>query len=150
MSLDVSLYTVEECPNCGHRVGTRHLIYDANITHNLGEMAAEAGLYEALWRPAEMLAPDVAKVMRDSEAAKGYPHEDTKRLRDEVEATRVHASDLIGPLRLGLARLKDQPAKYSALNPSNGWGTYVGFVAFVEKYLAACEANPTAEVRADR
>jgi hypothetical protein len=25
-------------------------VYNANITHNLGKMA-EAGLYEALWRP---------------------------------------------------------------------------------------------------
>ena len=29
-------------------------VYSANITHNLGEMAAEAGIYEALWRPEEI------------------------------------------------------------------------------------------------
>ena len=29
-------------------------VYDANITHNLGGMAAEAGIYEALWRPDEI------------------------------------------------------------------------------------------------
>lgn len=28
-------------------------IYSANITHNLGKMAAEAGIYEALWHPNE-------------------------------------------------------------------------------------------------
>lgn len=27
--------------------------YSANITHNLGKMALEAGIYEALWRPDE-------------------------------------------------------------------------------------------------
>src|SRR5690606_2662000 len=26
-------------------------VYSANITHNLGKMAYEAGIYEALWRP---------------------------------------------------------------------------------------------------
>lgn len=26
-------------------------VYDANITHNLGKMANEAGVYEHLWRP---------------------------------------------------------------------------------------------------
>lgn len=26
-------------------------IYDANITHNLGEMAEQAGIYQHLWRP---------------------------------------------------------------------------------------------------
>lgn len=28
--------------------------YSANITHNLGKMAGEAGLYELLWRPDEI------------------------------------------------------------------------------------------------
>lgn len=29
-------------------------IYSANITHNLGKMASEAGIYEHLWRPEEV------------------------------------------------------------------------------------------------
>ena len=29
-------------------------VYDANITHNLGEMAAAAGIYKYLWRPEEL------------------------------------------------------------------------------------------------
>ena len=29
-------------------------VYWANITHNLGKMASEAGIYEALWRPEEI------------------------------------------------------------------------------------------------
>lgn len=29
-------------------------VYEANITHNLGAMAAEAGIYECLWRPDEI------------------------------------------------------------------------------------------------
>ena len=29
-------------------------VYCANITHNLGKMAGEAGIYEALWRPEEI------------------------------------------------------------------------------------------------
>lgn len=28
-------------------------VFSANITHNLGKMAAEAGIYECLWRPEE-------------------------------------------------------------------------------------------------
>jgi hypothetical protein len=31
-----------------------HTAYEANITHNLGKMAREAGLYEPLWRPDEI------------------------------------------------------------------------------------------------
>jgi|GEM_PF-689525 len=29
-------------------------VFDANITHNLGEMADKAGIYYALWRPEEI------------------------------------------------------------------------------------------------
>lgn len=29
-------------------------VYDANITHNLGNMAEEAGIYQHLWRPEEL------------------------------------------------------------------------------------------------
>ena len=42
MSLDVYLTDDE-----GHEV------FSANITHNLGAMAREAGIYECLWRPDE-------------------------------------------------------------------------------------------------
>ena len=44
MSLDVYL----ECPHC------EQAFYDANITHNLNEMAGAAGIYQHLWRPDEI------------------------------------------------------------------------------------------------
>jgi hypothetical protein len=43
MSLDVRLTAV--------RLTT---VYDSNITHNLGRMAEEAGIYQHLWRPEEI------------------------------------------------------------------------------------------------
>jgi hypothetical protein len=43
MSLDVYLSEVRET-----------IIYDRNITHNLNEMASEAGIYKHLWRPEEI------------------------------------------------------------------------------------------------
>lgn len=51
MSLDVYL----ECPDC-HGCDEHHApsLWHANITHNLGPMAREAGLYEHLWRPDEI------------------------------------------------------------------------------------------------
>lgn len=50
MSLDVTLYFDVDV---GHDEPERHVVYDANITHNLSKMAAEAGIYECLWRPDE-------------------------------------------------------------------------------------------------
>lgn len=43
MSLDVTLTAVR-----------RTNVYDANITHNLDEMAEAAGIYMHLWRPDEI------------------------------------------------------------------------------------------------
>lgn len=34
--------------------GGSDVVYSANITHNLNKMAAEAGIYEPLWRPDEI------------------------------------------------------------------------------------------------
>ena len=58
MSLDVHLTGKTEevpcrCSHCDHehtRKETEQL-YEANITHNLGKMADQAGIYQALWRP---------------------------------------------------------------------------------------------------
>jgi hypothetical protein len=33
---------------------SREVLYEANITHNLGKMADAAGIYEHLWRPEEI------------------------------------------------------------------------------------------------
>lgn len=81
MSLDVSLYrkyhisydggkTLEEKEEC---------VYDANITHNLGKMADEAGIYYALWRPEEIeksKAKDIIEILEkglaDLKARQGY------------------------------------------------------------------------------
>lgn len=56
------------------------------------------------------------------------------------------AGQLVEPLRIGLAKLKADPDKFAPHNPENGWGNYGNLVAFVEEYLSACEASPTAKV----
>jgi hypothetical protein len=93
-------------------------VYSANITHNLGRMAKEAGIYQALWRP------------------------------EEIGITT--AGQLIEPLTAGLALLKSDPPRFEAFNSPNGWGMYEHFVPFVEGYLAACKANPDAEIEVSR
>jgi len=57
MSLDVYLRSKDVvCEQCGarHTCCEPMLVFEANITHNLGEMAADAGLYKCLWRPDEI------------------------------------------------------------------------------------------------
>lgn len=67
---------------------------------------------------------------------------------EEIGITK--ASQLIDPLRLGLMLMKSDPERFKAFNAKNGWGLYENFVPWIERYLAACEENPEAEVRASR
>lgn len=113
MSLDVTL-TSEVCEKCGRS----DEVFSANITHNLGPMAAEAGIYKHLWRP------------------------------EEIGITK--ASELVEPLRNGLAVMKEFPNRFEKLNPPSGWGSYEDFIPWIERYLAACELNPTSTISVDR
>ena len=56
MSLDVSLIRKRQISYDEGKtyIPDEEQVYWANITHNLGEMAAEAGIYQALWRPEEI------------------------------------------------------------------------------------------------
>lgn len=125
MSLDVSLDSEGAevrciCPNCGHEHVCKDTenFFSANITHNLGPMAAEAGIYNALWRPEEV---------------------------------GIHkAEQLISPLTKGLALMKADPEKFKKHNPLNKWGSYDGFVSWIERYLEACKQHPDANVSAAR
>ena len=60
------------------------------------------------------------------------------------------AADLIGPLTLGLKRLRSEPERFQSLNPPNGWGDYDGFVESLESLLAACLNVSTASVSVSR
>lgn len=59
MSLDIYLESgikiKKVCPHCDSEYETEEdYLYHTNITHNLGAMANEAGIYKHLWRPEEI------------------------------------------------------------------------------------------------
>lgn len=60
------------------------------------------------------------------------------------------AGELIEPLEKGLEALLADPARFERLNPSNGWGSYGGLLAFVACYLQACRKHPGALVEVSR
>jgi hypothetical protein len=113
-------------------------VYSANITHNLGEMADKAGIYEALWRP-HRLREDYAVAEGDHDAE--YEFEDN---------VTIVASEIIPILEKGLADLKSRPDYFKEFDSPNGWGLYVHFVPFVEKYLEACKEYPESIVEISR
>jgi hypothetical protein len=60
------------------------------------------------------------------------------------------AGQLIDPLRSALVTLREDPDRFKAYNPANGWGDYDGFVDAVFRLLAVCESHPGASVRTSR
>jgi hypothetical protein len=102
-------------------------LYSANITHNLGEMADKAGLYEALWRPHRLID--------------GYniPEKDHNAEHEFEDKQEIRAKDIIPYIKEGLSKLRD--------NPNNGWGSYEGLLNFTQNYLDACEENPESIVK---
>lgn len=60
------------------------------------------------------------------------------------------AGDLIEPLRAGIKLMEDEPQRFIALNPKNGWGSYDTFLPWLRKYLAACIENPKATIYTSR
>jgi len=60
------------------------------------------------------------------------------------------ASQLIEPLTKGIKLMKDDPKRFEKMNPENGWGTYSGFVPWVERYLNACKEYPEADIMVSR
>lgn len=67
---------------------------------------------------------------------------------DEINISK--AGQLIEPLKIGLKELEDNPEKYKALNPANGWGNFEGLVNFVKSYLSACIQYPDADIELSR
>jgi len=82
VSLDFYIEAREEtdhpciCTDCGHEHNRRYRdgLFSQNITHNLGAMFSEAGVYEILWRGDGLVAGSVVdrlvaalQVMRDDE-----------------------------------------------------------------------------------
>jgi len=109
-------------------------VYDDNITHNLGKMAAEVKLtkgfnyktkthgdltlYDVLWRP------------------------------DEHKFE--YADDIIDLLDEGYKILISDPDHFKKFNPENGWGSYDTLCNFVYNYRNACWNEPDAELDISR
>jgi len=138
MSLDVGLYRIKYVSyDMLNFHEEKEELYSANITHNLNVMAEQAGLYKALWRPYQLHKDYV-------------PNEDYKKEWEFEDSVTIIASDIIDIIEEGLDLLKNRPDYFSKFNPENGWGSYNGFVPFVENYLKALKQYPVSIVIVDR
>ena len=140
MSLDVTLYRNYHVSYDGGKTleEKQEDVYSANITHNLGKMAGEAGLYEALWRPHRL--------------KEGYniPEDDYQAEYKFEEENLVRAYEIIPIIEKGLEDMLARPKHYETFNSPNGWGMYEHFIPFIEQYLEALKEYPESFVDCDR
>ena len=140
MSLDVTLYRNYHVSYDGGKTleERQEDLYSANITHNLGKMAGEAGLYEALWRPYQL--------------KEGYniPEGDDDAEYKFEEENLVRAYEIIPIIEKGLEDMLARPKHYETFNSPNGWGMYKHFIPFIEQYLEALKEYPESFVDCDR
>jgi len=71
MSLDVYLTAVRPTN-----------VFEANITHNLGKMAGEAGIYQHLWRPEELGITKAAELIEPLRAGLAKLVENPTKFRE--------------------------------------------------------------------
>jgi hypothetical protein len=140
MSLDVTLYrnyhvSYDEGKTLEPQ---RECLYSSNITHNLGKMANEAGIYEALWRPYQL------------KEGFNIPEGDYEAEYEFEENNPVRGYELIPVIEKGLEDMIARPAHYKTFDSPNGWGLYKHFVPFIEKYLRALKEYPESFVECSR
>ena len=113
-------------------------VFSINITHNLTEMADEAGIYEAVWRPYRLVSGfNIQEGNHYAEA----------EFESSVTILSSHISKVI---EAGLNDMKRRPDHYKKFDSDNGWGTYSDFVPFLEEYLKALKQYPDAVVNISR
>jgi len=113
MSLNVHLMP-SRCKHCGCESEG----WTANITHNLIDMALEAGIYEVVWHPEKAGVTKAEQLITP--------------LREAVAAMKAD------PARF------ERYEYAKGVTPK--WGSYKNFVPWLEAYLEACEARPEARV----
>lgn len=73
-----------------------------------------------------------------------------KQLWRPEEVGAKYAKDIVNAVEVALIAMKENPELFRKFDPPNGWGTYEGFIHWVEKYLDACKENPKALIEVNR
>lgn len=97
-------------------------------------------------QPTEVYSANITHNLTDMAKAAGI----YEYLWRPDEAGATHAVDLIAPLRKAVYLMKEDPELFEVFDSENGWGTYKDFLPWIEKYLAACIANPNATIKVSR
>ena len=121
MSYDVSLYVPCEQPTCYRcQCGAEHMTPPEKIVFSTNYTSNCSRMWDEAGCPLHEWAYD--------------------------KANGRTAETLIEPLRLAIKTMEDDPERFRAMNPENGWGDYEGALEWLRKILAACRTYPKASV----
>lgn len=67
---------------------------------------------------------------------------------EEINCTR--AKHILPMLKNGIEVLKADPDYYKKFDSPNGWGLYIHFLPWLERYAEACEKYPEAKIHISR
>jgi len=54
--------------------------------------------------------------------------------------------DVLPVLEAALIAMRSEPDAYRAMNPPNGWGSYDGAIAWLDRLVSECRVNPRCTV----
>lgn len=57
-----------------------------------------------------------------------------------------NAADVIPDVTRAVKCMEADPAKYEAMNPDNGWGSYSGALAYLRSLLEGCIEHPKTQI----
>ena len=67
---------------------------------------------------------------------------------EEINCTK--AKHILPMLKDGIEVMKNHPDFYKTFDSPNGWGLYIHFLPWLEKYADACEKYPEAKILVSR
>lgn len=147
MSLDITLISSSPVEKRGTGVYVREGGRNVELTvAEVKERWPDSDIDEQRWVTDEVFSVNITHNLNKMAGEAGI-YEAMWR-PDEVGHT--IARHVIVPLSLGLVRLLDEPDRFRAFNPENGWGDYDGLVETVTSYLAACVEHPDATIEISR
>jgi hypothetical protein len=57
------------------------------------------------------------------------------------------AADSLLALDAAIAAMAAEPARFEAMNPPNGWGSYEGALAYLQQLAHGCRTHPKTTIR---
>lgn len=111
------------------------VLTERNVTYNVAPM-----FHEALAIP----SPGVHDGDRYCRCR--YQNSDGEHERGLRALNSAPCTEAAGVISAALERMRAEPAKYQAMNPSNGWGSYESAKDDLLWLLTACQVHPRASV----